>query len=73
MGQPHESRHEARSDAATVTTQDREELTRAAALLRDVIARHRGEDLRVISILTDAIQGIHVGTRYLGASGTPSH
>lgn len=54
-----------------VSQEDREQLNHAMQLLHDVIARHRGEDLRVVAILTDAIQDIRVGTRYLGASTPP--
>lgn len=50
-----------------VSDRDREQLDRAAELLIDVIARHRGEDLRAVGILTEAIQQIRVGTRYLRA------
>lgn len=50
-----------------VSQEDREQLDRATELLLEVIARHRGEDLRVVSIFNEAIQDIRVGTRYLGA------
>jgi hypothetical protein len=52
------------------TGEDHEQLARAAELLEGVIERHRSEDLRVISILTAAIQGIQVTERYLGAAAT---
>lgn len=51
-----------------VSRQDREQLSHAAELLREVIARHRGEDLRALTVLNEAIQDIRVGTRYLDAS-----
>lgn len=38
-----------------VSQEDQEQLDRAAELLRDVIARHRGEDLRAVAIFTEAI------------------
>lgn len=50
-----------------VNDQDREQLNRAAELLLDVITRHRGEDLRALTLLNEAIQDIRVGTRYLAA------
>lgn len=54
-----------------VSQEDQEQLDRAAELLRDVIARHRGEDLRAVAIFTEAIQEIRIGTRYLGALARP--
>lgn len=54
-----------------VSQDDREQLDRAAELLREVIARHRGEDLRAISILTEAIHDIRIGIRYLNAFNPP--
>lgn len=50
-----------------VNDQDREQLNRAAELLLDVITRHRGEDLRALTLLNEAIHDIRVGTRYLAA------
>lgn len=50
-----------------VSQRDHEELERAAELLLDVIARHRGEDLRALTILSNAVQDIRVGARYLPA------
>lgn len=52
-----------------VSGEDREQLSQAAQLLLDVIERHRGEDLRAVTLLNDAIQDIRVGTRYLAAFG----
>lgn len=54
-----------------VSQEDHEQLDRAAELLRDVIARHRGEDLRAITILTEAIHDIRIGVRYLSAFTPP--
>lgn len=54
-----------------VSQQDTEQLNQAAELLRDVIARHRGEDLRAVTVFTEAIQDIRVGMRYLGAFVSP--
>lgn len=51
-----------------VSHEDQQHLEQATELLRDVIARHRGEDLRVITILNDAIQDIRVSGRYLAAA-----
>ena len=50
-----------------VSGQDREQLNQATELLLDVIARHRGGDLRALTVLNGAIQDIRVGTRYLVA------
>lgn len=50
-----------------VSPEDHEQLDRATELLRDVLARHRGEDLRVVALFTEAIQDIRVAARYLGA------
>lgn len=50
-----------------VSQQDREQLERATELLLDVVARHRGEDLRAIAIFNEAIQEIRVAARYLDA------
>lgn len=50
-----------------VSHEDDEQLSRATQLLSEVIARHRGEDLRAISVLGEAIQDIRIGTRYLSA------
>jgi hypothetical protein len=55
-----------------VSQRDQEQLDRAAELVRDVIARHRGEDLRAITVLNEAIQDIRVGTRYLRAFTRPA-
>lgn len=51
-----------------VTQEDQEHLNQATQLLRDVIARHRGQDLRAVTILTEAIHDIRIGARYLGAA-----
>lgn len=50
-----------------VSHEDQQHLEQATELLRDVIARHRSEDLRVITILNDAIQDIRISARYLAA------
>lgn len=50
-----------------VSEEDHEELERATELLKHVIERHRGDDLRVVGIFNSAIQEIRVGERYLGA------
>lgn len=54
-----------------VSHEDRQHLEQATQLLRDVIARHCGEDLRVITILNDAIQDIRISARYLDAAPQP--
>jgi hypothetical protein len=64
-------RREAEGLITMVSQEDNEQLDRATQLLRDVIARHRGEDLRAVSILTEAIHDIRVGTRYLSAFTPP--
>ncbi len=51
-----------------VTDEDHRKLTQATELLMEVIERHHGEDLRMLSILTSAIQSIRTGERYLGAA-----
>jgi hypothetical protein len=51
-----------------VSHKDREHLNQATQLLREVIARHRGEDLRAVTLLTEAIQDIRVSARYLDAA-----
>jgi hypothetical protein len=48
-----------------VSERDHEDLARAAELLRNVIERHRSEDMRVLSIFSSALQDIRVGERYL--------
>lgn len=48
-----------------VSDEDHQDLDRAAELLRHVIERHRGEDLRVLGIFTSALQGIRTARRYL--------
>jgi len=55
-----------------VSNEDHEQLDRATQLLQDVIARHRGEDLRAITMLTEAIRDIRVSTRYLSATEPPT-
>jgi hypothetical protein len=50
-----------------MSQEDRELLGRAIELVHEVIARHRDEDLRAVSILVEAVQDIRVGTRYLDA------
>ncbi|WP_034271377.1 hypothetical protein [Haloechinothrix halophila] len=55
-----------------VSQEDREQLERATELLRDVIARHRDEDLRVVTIFNEAIRDIHIGARYLAAASAPA-
>lgn len=55
-----------------VSEEDRQQLTRATELLMDVIERHRGEDLRTLSIFNAAIQEIRIGARYLGAATPPA-
>lgn len=55
-----------------VSQEDQEQLERAAELLLDVIARHRGEDLRAVTIFHDAIQDIRIGRRYLAAFVPPA-
>ena len=62
-------RYRAKSDqhlVARLVDEDHEKLARATELLLDVIARHRGGDLRAITIFNSAIQAIRVGERYLG-------
>ncbi|MGH3449845.1 MAG: hypothetical protein ACRDQW_03785 [Haloechinothrix sp.] len=54
-----------------VSEEDHEQLARATELLLDVIERHRNEDLRVLSIVSSAIQDIRIAERYLGADTTP--
>lgn len=54
-----------------VSKQDRDQLDHAAEILLDVIARHRGEDLRALTVLNEAIQDIRVGARYLAACAHP--
>lgn len=54
-----------------VSHEDYEQLQQAGELLREVIARHRGEDFRAVTILIEAIHDIHVGTRYLTAFTPP--
>lgn len=51
-----------------VSEKDQQQLARAAELLMDVIERHRGEDLRMLSVLSAAIQDIRIGERYLSAT-----
>lgn len=51
-----------------VSEEDHRKLAQAAELLMDVIDRHRGDDLRMLSILNAAIQDIRIGERYLGAA-----
>ena len=51
-----------------VSKEDREQLARATELLRDVIERHRNEDLRMLSVFNSAIQDIRIGQRYLDAA-----
>lgn len=48
-----------------VTVEDRCQLALATEMINNVIERHRGEDLRVLSLLTAALQDIRVGARYL--------
>lgn len=54
-----------------VSPEDRSQLERAAQLLRDVISRHRGDDLRAITLLTEAIQDIRVPERLRPAYVAP--
>lgn len=54
-----------------VSREDTEQLAWATELIRDVIARHRGEDLRAVSIFTEAIQDLRIGMRYLAAGVAP--
>lgn len=53
-----------------VSEEDHQKLAHATELLMDVIERHRGEDLRMLSIFNSAIQEIRIGERYLGAAST---
>lgn len=52
-----------------VSDEDHRQLAQATELLMDVIERHRGDDLRMLSLFNAAIQDIRVGERYLGATG----
>jgi hypothetical protein len=62
-----------RKEVMTMLSQaDREQLARATEQLLEVIARHRGEDLRAISILTEAIHSIRTGSRYLADFNPPA-
>lgn len=54
-----------------VSEEDTEQLAKATELLQEVVARHRGDDLRAVVIFTEAIRDIHVGLRYLGAVVSP--
>lgn len=54
-----------------VSQEDTEQLSKATELLQEVVARHRGEDLRAVAIFTEAIRDIHVGLRYLSAAVSP--
>lgn len=54
-----------------VSREDTEQLGQAAELIREVMSRHRGEDLRAVSIFNEAIQDLRVGMRYLAASVSP--
>lgn len=51
-----------------VSDQDQHNLAKATELILDVIARHRGEDLRAVTVVNAAIQDIRVGERYLDAT-----
>ncbi|TWE23784.1 hypothetical protein [Prauserella muralis] len=51
-----------------VSAEDRDELREASELIVRVIERHRGEDLRALSIFTSALQELRVGARYLAAT-----
>lgn len=51
-----------------VSEKDQQQLARATELLMDVIGGHRGEDLRMLSVLSAAIQDIRIGERYLKAT-----
>lgn len=55
-----------------LSQQDQKQLKDATQLLLDVIARHRGEDLRAVAIVNEAIHDIRVATRYLGACAEPN-
>lgn len=50
------------------TPKDHEELAAAAEHITHVIERHRGEDLRILSVFNAAIQDLRIGERYLNAS-----
>lgn len=57
-----------------VSEEDHEQLTKATELVRSVIERHRGEDLRAVSLLISAIRDIVVSERYLNSTlGAPLH
>lgn len=55
-----------------VNREDQEQLDLATELLLDVIARHRGEDLRAITVFVEAIRDIRVGAHYLAAITKPT-
>lgn len=52
--------------------QDQRQLNLATELVLDVVARHRGEDLRALMIFSEVVQGIRVATRYLGVGSAQS-
>jgi hypothetical protein len=55
-----------------VSEEDHEQLAEATELLNRVIERHRGEDLRVVTLFNAALQDIRVGERYLSSDTTSS-
>jgi hypothetical protein len=50
-----------------VTSEDHELLARAAELISGVMERHRGEDLRALTIFNSVVHDLRVAERYLGA------